>query len=561
MSHFVVLVIGECPDKQLERYHEFECTGDDNEYVKDIDITDELKQEFAEEKVSRLRDQDGKYHDPYDKEFYRELSPEEAAQYNPITGFRHAECEDMRHLQVSTQDWEDERGVRPKVRFVPDGWEVVQVPRAEVESFLEYAEDYHGKDVVPFGTEPDLAGEHKYGYTIVDAENNVVKIVRRTNSYVYEMVHCDGVVYNSPNHRRIGAEGCAAEESTGGETVPGLQETTSACGLLERTEKQGREVFVLQSVRPQEKQGASPPTTAHMVSAGTVQHAPRDVRNSVEGTGGRVCDMRGGSEGGETRGGPPYLGSGSLPQNWEGSGAAVQQLQLNVGPSQGQCGHPACGNTVPHDAHDFQGELIEGTKWDWYQIGGRWTGWLKLKTSHNAVARLGKPGLMTPPAEPGHADQTLFCNIDVEGMRQDAANKAAEEFDRVAPAFAGKTIPSWNELREAHKDNIDAARKLHREDPVYQDMVKLDRDVLFHMGDLRDYFCNGDREAFVDRARKGAIVPFAIVKEGKWYQRGEMGWWGVVTDEQDRDEWGAQVSKLLDELPGETLVTVVDCHI
>jgi hypothetical protein len=35
MSHFTVMVIGDNVDEQMAPYHEFECTGDDNEYVQD----------------------------------------------------------------------------------------------------------------------------------------------------------------------------------------------------------------------------------------------------------------------------------------------------------------------------------------------------------------------------------------------------------------------------------------------------------------------------------------------------------------------------------------------
>ena len=43
MSHFTVLVVGEDADKQLAPYHEFECTGVDDQYILDIDITDEAR--------------------------------------------------------------------------------------------------------------------------------------------------------------------------------------------------------------------------------------------------------------------------------------------------------------------------------------------------------------------------------------------------------------------------------------------------------------------------------------------------------------------------------------
>ena len=46
MSHFVVYVLGEDVETQLAPYHEFECTGDDNQYVQQIDNTAEMHRDF-----------------------------------------------------------------------------------------------------------------------------------------------------------------------------------------------------------------------------------------------------------------------------------------------------------------------------------------------------------------------------------------------------------------------------------------------------------------------------------------------------------------------------------
>ncbi|MDY8913920.1 hypothetical protein UZS93_13965 [Escherichia coli] len=43
MSHFSVLVIGNNPEASLAPYHEFECTGINDQYVQEIDITDEIR--------------------------------------------------------------------------------------------------------------------------------------------------------------------------------------------------------------------------------------------------------------------------------------------------------------------------------------------------------------------------------------------------------------------------------------------------------------------------------------------------------------------------------------
>lgn len=43
MSHFTVLVVGEDVASQLAPYHEFESTGIDDEYVKDVDVTADVR--------------------------------------------------------------------------------------------------------------------------------------------------------------------------------------------------------------------------------------------------------------------------------------------------------------------------------------------------------------------------------------------------------------------------------------------------------------------------------------------------------------------------------------
>ena len=59
----------------------------------------------------------------------------------------------------------------------------------------------------------------------------------------------------------------------------------------------------------------------------------------------------------------------------------------------------------------------------------------------------------------------------------------------------------------------------------------------------------------------GAIATFAIIKDGKWYEKGEMGWWGCVGNEKEQDHWNEEFAKLFDAIPDDEIVTVVDCHI
>lgn len=58
------------------------------------------------------------------------------------------------------------------------------------------------------------------------------------------------------------------------------------------------------------------------------------------------------------------------------------------------------------------------------------------------------------------------------------------------------------------------------------------------------------------------FAPYAMVKDGQWYAKGEMGWWGVTTQTYcSDDEWRDKVWELVQPLPDDTLISFYDCHI
>lgn len=62
MSHFTVLVIGDNPEEQLAPFHEFECTGLDDQYVIDMDETQEYREQYESETSTRCKDENGALH-------------------------------------------------------------------------------------------------------------------------------------------------------------------------------------------------------------------------------------------------------------------------------------------------------------------------------------------------------------------------------------------------------------------------------------------------------------------------------------------------------------------
>jgi len=59
-------------------------------------------------------------------------------------------------------------------------------------------------------------------------------------------------------------------------------------------------------------------------------------------------------------------------------------------------------------------------------------------------------------------------------------------------------------------------------------------------------------EEYVAHARANSIATFAIVKGGKWFERGKMGWWGLVSNKGDKGEWCNKIHTLLGDLPDGT---------
>lgn len=74
-------------------------------------------------------------------------------------------------------------------------------------------------------------------------------------------------------------------------------------------------------------------------------------------------------------------------------------------------------------------------------------------------------------------------------------------------------------------------------------------------------------ETGIDQARKGDILNLneikvlAVIKDGKWYERGEMGWWGIVSNEKPEEQWDQEFKTLINDLTDDTLISIYDCHI
>lgn len=155
MSHFTVLVIGDNPETQLAPFHEFECTGEDDQYVVEVDLTEQYREEYNTKKCDRLKDTNGNLHSFFTED--GDWKPEFSEPDAQFTG--------------------DSR----RKRFIPEGYTEVEVMYKDCCTFAEFVRDYHGCEVIKLNERPDLTGKHKYGWVKVFENGAVAKAVRRTN--------------------------------------------------------------------------------------------------------------------------------------------------------------------------------------------------------------------------------------------------------------------------------------------------------------------------------------------------------------------------------------------
>lgn len=153
MSHFSVLVIAGDHEAALQPFHEFECTGENDQYVQDIDRTAEAREQYGADTATRIKAPDGTLQSFFDDK--GEWRPE----------FSQADVE----------------RIHGKTYYVPPGYEKVEVPISQVEKFADWAAGYYGWEIVRAGENIDLEGSHKYGYVQLDAAGEVVKCIDRTN--------------------------------------------------------------------------------------------------------------------------------------------------------------------------------------------------------------------------------------------------------------------------------------------------------------------------------------------------------------------------------------------
>lgn len=207
-------------------------------------------------------------------------------------------------------------------------------------------------------------------------------------------------------------------------------------------------------------------------------------------------------------------------------------------------------------------------KWDWYTLGGRWVGYFKLVENPKWPHTLGEHYSVDPEEIKrlkGRADQCYKGDVDLAAMYKEAAERATSRYEAVCEVVKKHGIPPrWKDVREAHS-NIDEARDEWNEHPAVRALMGADLMPFFDdVWDLYHFELGiGEKalQACIEDAKCNTIVPFAVLIDGEWHEKGEMGWFGMVRDEKLTYDWSTQFFSMFEQLPDDTMLSIIDCHI
>lgn len=209
-------------------------------------------------------------------------------------------------------------------------------------------------------------------------------------------------------------------------------------------------------------------------------------------------------------------------------------------------------------------------RWDWHELGGRWRGYFLLNRGGlrypGSVLAAGPhwsdQHASTPRVTAGRADAARKGDIDFGGMRDEAEAEAVSVHARVRAALAGTPglIPFAVLRDELYPGDIATARKAYQCQPGVEALSAAG--LMPWDGEPAGvYFLDepDPQGAYAQARRAKAAVPFALLTAEGWAERGRMGWWAIVTDENGQYQQIA--TRVIEAAPEDALFSLYDLHI
>lgn len=214
------------------------------------------------------------------------------------------------------------------------------------------------------------------------------------------------------------------------------------------------------------------------------------------------------------------------------------------------------------------------SKWDWYQIGGRWVDRYPIKTEYQSspllIGGTAAFGVERDPLKFRNADGGPLYTIDWGRMRQMRMDEVTPVWDlhEALVREQGRPTP-WKDVLASVDGDVEKAREIYHEQSYLKARARLMQDhrddkvtqALF-WGEPEEYDFPNKGE-FLEHTGFAAIAGFAsLTPQGEWVEPGKMGWFGMSTDDDEtRAEYRKWFNNYVTEADQDTIIVAVDCHI
>lgn len=186
---------------------------------------------------------------------------------------------------------------------------------------------------------------------------------------------------------------------------------------------------------------------------------------------------------------------------------------------------------------------------DNYKIGGRWSGYFKLKPGEQGF--LGDTSILEEPRNlHGYADSCFLHQVDIAGMQQDAAKQAGIEYDGAQQIINDRTLIMLDDLLQ-NNDSYAARQEYMRNKVVFDlNMHNFQDHYLYHLS----------REDFIQFKIDCTMVSHAMLVCDSWHENPRPRHIYTQKEAQQQKQWAEFFWKQINSLDPNTRLTLLDCH-
>lgn len=204
-----------------------------------------------------------------------------------------------------------------------------------------------------------------------------------------------------------------------------------------------------------------------------------------------------------------------------------------------------CYYNEEHQAYGYTSN--PNATWDWYQIGGRWPFQFLVKEDAMQIV-IGEYSwavedyVREAPAGYKWVAGARKADIEWELMRSIEVENAAKRFSLLEQWFQTEMVPEGVTCFGSVTETgiISWMNQIYVKDETLEEYL----------------FRNGLAPRY-----KYTAATFSFLEHGEYFSQGDMGWFGVSTNNKDEEIWRQMVEIFIQRVPDNDILVSIDCHI